>query len=126
MPLKMEPNSVIKAHLGIESGGRVHAFFTDACAKAMDKYVPFDTGTLASTVVLQNGDVNRANVSVNTITYSQEYASIVYEGISHGKEMQFHTDKHPLATSYWDKHMWTAEGNDIIRQTQKYMERGGK
>ena len=127
MPLYLEPKPVIKANLGIQNGGPVHAFFTDACAKAMDRFVPFDTGTLAETVVLKNGDINRSNVNVDSITYNQEYASIVYEGISHGKKIQFHTDKHPDATSYWDLHMWTAKGDDIVRQTQKYMDKyGGK
>ena len=127
MPLIIEPISVIEADLGIQNGGPVHAFFTDTCAKAMDKFVPFDTGTTAETVILKNGDVNRTNVTVDTITYNTEYASIIYGGISHGKEMTFHTDKHPLATSYWDKHMWTAKGDDIVRQTQKYLDtHGGK
>ena len=127
MPLYLKPTSVIKADLGIQSGGPVHAFFTNTCAKAMDRFVPFDTGTLAETVVLRNGNINRANVTVDTITYNQEYASYVYYGISHGKAMVFHTDKHPDATSYWDKVMWTAKGPDIVKQTQDYFDRrGGK
>ena len=127
MPLYIEPIRKIEVDLGIQNGGPVHAFFTDACAKAMDKFVPFDTGTLAETVVLKNGDINRENVTVDTITYNQEYAIYVYSGITHGTVMTFNTDMHPNATSYWDEHMWTANGEDVVRQTQKYMDRyGGK
>jgi hypothetical protein len=126
MPVNIKPTSVIKTRLGIQKGGRVHSFLTDTCAKAMDKYVPFDTGTLAETVVLKNGDINRTNVTVDTITYSQEYAKIVYYGIRNGKQIVFHTDKHSLATAYWDKVMWTAKGQDIIKQVQDYINRGGK
>lgn len=126
MPVNMKPTSVIKARLGIDPNGKVQAFFTDACAKAMDRYVPFDTGTLAETVVLQNGDINRVNVTTDTITYDQNYAKVVYYGIRNGKEITIHTDKHSYATKYWDKAMWTAKGQDIVKQVQDYINRGGK
>lgn len=126
MPLHLKPISVIEADLGVQKGGPVHAFFTDTCAKAMDKYVPFDTGTLAETVVLENGYINRAHVTTDTITYAQNYASVVYFGVRNGKELNYQKDKHLLATSYWDKHMWTAEGESITRRIQRFMERGGK
>lgn len=117
MSVKIQPASVIKARLGIESGGKAHTFFTNKCAQAMDKYVPFDTGTLAETV----------SIETDAITYVQPYARYVYYGISkNGNALNYHTDKHELATSYWDKHMWTAEGNDIVRQVQKYVNGGGK
>ena len=40
MPLLMKPNSVIEARLGINNGGKVHAFFTSTCAKAMVQICP--------------------------------------------------------------------------------------
>ena len=124
MPVKMQPTSVIKARLGIEPNGRVHKFFTNECAKAMDRYVPFDEGNLAETVV-QNGQPT-ANVTTNTITYDQEYAKIVYYGIRNGKQIRIHKDKHPYAITYWDKQMWSAKGLDIIKRVQDFIERGGK
>lgn len=126
MSVELKPVSEIKARLGIETGGRVHAFFTNTCAKAMDKYVPYDKGNLAETVVLKSGEVNRANVTVDTITYNQEYAKVVYYGIRNGKSINIHTDKHSKATKYWDKVMWTAEGKDIVKQVQDYINRGGR
>ena len=125
MSVKFKPTSVIEARLGIEPNGRVHAFFTAECAKAMDRFVPFDTGALAETVVV-NGEVT-SNVTTDTITYDQKYARYVYYGITkNGNEMKYHTDMHPDAGSYWDKRMWTAKGPDIVKRVQKYIDRGGK
>ncbi|MBO7611039.1 MAG: hypothetical protein J6T23_02385 [Elusimicrobia bacterium] len=124
MPVKMQPVSVIKANLGIEPNGRVHKFFTNECAKEMDRFVPFDNGDLAETVI-QGGQPTR-NVTANTITYEQEYAKVVYYGIRNGKQINIHTDKHADATTYWDKRMWTAKGQDIVNRVQDYVNRGGK
>lgn len=124
MGVKLQPTSVIKTHLGIEPNGRVHKFFTNECAKAMDPFVPFDNGDLAETVI-QNGQPTK-NVTENSITYQQPYAKVVYFGIRNGKPINIHTDKHSKATTYWDKHMWTAKGKDIIKRVQDYINHGGK
>ena len=122
--LKMKSPSVIKTRLGLQNGGPVHAFFTETCAKAMDKYVPFDEGILAGTVIRDGQPTN--NVSVNTITYSQNYAKYVYYGKSKkGNDLNYQKDKHPLAGPYWDERMWSAEKDDVIRQVQNYMDSGG-
>lgn len=125
MALIMQPANVIKVRLGVENGGPIQAFFTAECAKAMDKYVPFDEGNLAGTVI-ENGEPT-SNVGTSTIIYTQPYARYVYYGISKkGKPLKYHTDKHKLATSYWDQHMWTAHGDDIIKRVQKMVDRGGR
>lgn len=125
MPVIFEPKSVIKANLGIEPNGRVHKWFTNACALHMDKYVPWDTGALARTVVV-NGRTT-SNVTTNKITYDQDYASYVYYGIKNGKPMNFQTDVHENAGPYWDKRMWSAEKNQVAQEVQNYYDRfGGK
>lgn len=125
MPVKMQPTSVIKANLGIEPNGKVHKFFTQTCAIHMDKYVPFDTGILAGTVV--KGNVTTNNVTDDQIIYDQEYAHYVYEGISkNGNPLNYHTDKHPLAGRHWDKRMVSAEMQDIVKEVQDFIDRGGK
>lgn len=123
MPVSMKPTSTIKAKLGIEPNGRVQKFFTNTCAKKMDKYVPFDEGTLAETVIV--GGQPTSAVTNNTITYETKYARYVYYGISKsGKPMNYQTDKHPLAGSYWDKRMVSAEMQDIVKEVQDYI--GGR
>lgn len=125
MPIQMKPTSQIKARLGIQNGGPIHAFFTATCAKAMDKYVPFDEGTLAETVIFEGQPTK--NVTVDTITYETNYAKTVYYGVRNGKTLNYHTDKHELAGPYWDKRMWSAQKDSIVKQVQKEVERrGGK
>lgn len=125
MPVKMQPTSVIKANLGIEPNGKVQKFFTQTCAIHMDKYVPFDTGILAGTVV--KGNVTTSNVTDDQIIYDQEYAHYVYEGISkNGKPLVYHTDKHPYAGKHWDKRMVSAEMQDIVKEVQDFIDKGGK
>lgn len=108
MSVKMQPTSLINASLGINPGGRVEKYFVSECAKAMDKYVPFDEGNLAQYII-----------QGNFIIYDQIYANYIYNGISKsGKRLNYQKDKHPLATCYWDRVMWSAEGNDIVKRVQ--------
>lgn len=123
MSVKMQPTSAIKRNLGIEPNGKVQKFFANTCALHMDKYVPFDTGALANTVVVNNSPTS--NVEPNRITYSQEYASYVYYGISKtGKPLNYQLDKHPQAGDYWDRRMVTAEINNVVDEVQAYIDRG--
>ena len=113
MPVKLQPTSTIKARLGIEPNGRVQKFFTNTCAKKMDKYVPFDEGNLAD-----------YHLESDAVVYEQPYARYQYYGLSkNGKPLNYHTDKHPLATSYWDKKMVSAEMDDIVKEVQDYIRR---
>ena len=138
--VKLQPASVIKARLGIEPNGRVQKFFTNTCYKHMDKYVPRDTGNLRSNV----------DVDTNTITYESPYARYQYYGkkmvMSNGKSafyspdygfwsqkgkkkklteesLKYHT---PGTGPYWDKRMVSAEMQNVIKETQNYLDRGGK
>ena len=112
--IDLTPTSVIIANLGLEKNGRVQKFFTNDCAKHIEKYEPYDTGTLSNTKEI--GD--------DYLYYNQPYSKIVYYGVRNGKGLNYHTDKHKLAGPYWDKRMWTAEKNDIIQETQRFLERG--
>ena len=122
MPVDIKPVSQIKARLGIEPNGRVQKFFTATCAKHMDKYVPFDTGTLAETVIIDGQPTS--NVTADTITYTQDYAKYVYYGISKtGDFLTYQKDKHPHACRYWDKQMVSAEIKDVEKEVQDYARR---
>lgn len=113
MPLN--PISEIKASLGLEPNGFMQYFFVDACAKHMDKYVPMDTGNLKNTITK----------GPDYIVYEMPYAHYQYVGISvNGNDLNYNLEKHPLATSYWDKHMVTAEMPDIIEEMQEKLRRG--
>ena len=48
-------------------------------------------------------------------------------GVSHGVA-KIPTDRdlkhNGITTSYWDKKMWSAEKNDVIKEVQEYVNRG--
>lgn len=109
-----EPLNKIYKGLNLEQGGKVHKFFTNTCRNHMDKYVPRDTGSLREVVTM----------TAESITYEMPYATYQYKGISPtGKELNYKT---PLTGSYWDKKMVTAEGNEVIKEVQDYVNRGAK
>lgn len=109
MSVKLQPTSVIKARLGLEPKGRVQKFFTSECAKKMDKYVP-----------MRDGNLRDYDIQGNLIIYDQLYAHYQYEGISKkGNLLNYSKDKHPFATHHWDKVMWSAEGEDIVKTIQE-------
>ena len=112
----MQPTSVIKTHLGINSDGRVQKFFTTTCYKAMDKFVPMDNGDLRTEVTLTS----------NTITYEMPYAEYQYYGMRKDGSHVVKNYTTPGTGTYWDKRMWTAEGQDVVKEVQKYINRGGK
>ena len=114
----MKPTSVIKARLGLNPpDGSVQKFFTNTCAKHMDKYVPYKRGTLAS-----------YHIEGYYIIYDPLYARYQYEG---KRKDGTHVIKkrtlkyHPRATSHWDKKMVTAEMSDIVKEVQNYINRRG-
>ena len=103
--MKLQPISVIKARLGIEPNGRIQKFFTDTCYKHMDKYVPKDIGNLRNIVTR----------TANSITYEMPYAHAQYVGFTKGPVRRYTT---PGTGPYWDKRMWSAEGNIVVREVQ--------
>jgi hypothetical protein len=114
MPVKMQPTSVIKANLGIELNGKVQKFFTNTCYRYMDKYVPKDNGILRENVTIDS----------NSITYEQKYAHAQYIGEVNGRTVVNYTT--PGTGPYWDKRMVSAEMQDIVKEVQDYVNRGGK
>ena len=107
------PTSTIKMQLGIEPNGFVQRYAVHRVRVHADKYVPFDKGVLARTVTETS----------HSLIYNQEYAIVVYEGMRKGKKLVIHKDKHPKATTEWDKEMWRLEGNSIINEIQNLFKR---
>ncbi|MBR1653678.1 MAG: capsid protein [Clostridia bacterium] len=116
MPVKMQPTSVIKAHLGIEPNGRVQKFFTNTCYKHMDKYVPKDEGNLRTIVDIEN----------DSITYESPYARYQYYGMRDDGTHVVKNYTTPGTGPYWDKRMVSAEMQDVVKEIQNYVNRGGK
>ena len=110
----LKPISEIKADLGIEPNGKVQKYFTERCYQHMDKYVPKDTGTLRETVVK----------GTDYIKYNVPYAHAQYIGIVHGSPVKNYTT--PGTGPYWDKRMVSAEMNDVVKEVQAFINKGGK
>lgn len=124
MPLKLKPMSVIKADLGIEKGGPVQKFFANTCYAHMDKYVPMDSGDLASIVsITTDGRYIIYHVPYSVYQYRGERA----DGTHQIDESNRNRSKHPQATSYWDKKMMSAEKHIVLQEVADYMKtHGGK
>lgn len=104
-------NSEIIFDLGLQDGGKGNKYLSNICKRYMEKYVPRDTGILRDT----------AKVGNDNVRYKQIYASYVYKGISKtGKSLNYKT---PGTGSYWDKKMMSAEGNDVVKEFQKWLDR---
>ena len=116
MPIQMKPTSVIKVRLGIEPNGRVQKFFTNTCYKHMDKYVPMDEGNLRINVDIQP----------NTITYESPYARYQYYGVREDGSHRVQNYTTAGTGTYWDKRMVSAEMQDVVKEVQDYVNRGGK
>ena len=139
MPVKLKPTSEIKARLGLEPNGRVQKFFTNTCYKHMDKYVPYRDGNLRTIV----------DVKPDSITYESPYAHYQYEGkkyvMDNGKSAYYSPDygfwskkgekKHDSGEKliyhtsgtghHWDERMKSAEMQDVVKEVQDYINRGG-
>ena len=111
----LKPISEIKADLGIEPNGKVQKYFTERCYQHMDKYVPMaDTHQLRENVT----------VNSNSITYNMPYAHAQYVGIVHGSPVKNY--RTPGTGPYWDKRMVSAEIQDVVKECQAFINRGGK
>lgn len=104
--VSFKSTALIKKRLNIEQGGKVQSFFTNNCARRMDKYVPMDTGML------------KTNIFVNSysVTYTQPYAKI-----------QFYNNKGKgIKGKRWHKLMLSAEKDDLVKEVNDYIRRGAK
>lgn len=134
----LKPISEIKANLGIEPNGRVQKFFTDTCAKHMDKYVPYDEGILRNYVIegtnivykqpyahyMYKGDVMGPNIPIKEGTRIVGWFSLKGKAKHYtGKKIRYNqTAGHEYAGPYWDKRMKSAEIQDVVKEVQELVE----
>lgn len=88
---------------GMQSGGKADLFLANTCFRRMTKYVPWDTGTLATTVT----------VKPNSVTYEVPYA-----------HKQYTTNKGKgIRGKYWDKKMVNNEKDIIAKEVESYVKK---
>ena len=143
MSVKLKPTSQIITRLGIQKNGPAHAFLTKTCADYMDKYVPYARGGLA---------YENRRIKIDSIIYDSPYAHYMYKGLTMGPNVpilengivvgwfspmkpKYYTGKklvynksagHEYAGPRWDKRMWSAEKNEVIKEVEDFIKRGGK
>ena len=112
----------------------------------MDKYVPLDEGGLA---------YDSRIIETDMIIYQSPYAHYMYEGKVMGPNIpikengiivgwfspkdkpKYYTGQdidysksvargHTFAGPHWAKRMWTAEKDEVIKEVQDYISRGGR
>ena len=94
-----DKNKIIDKY-GMQENGNTQLFLANTCFRRMQKYVPFDTGALSTTVTVKSGSV----------TYEQPYA-----------HKQYTTNKGKgIRGKYWDKKMVSAEKELIIQEVEEY------
>lgn len=122
MPVFIDSFEKILQKKGLQANGPVQKALTHACRIEMDEFVPYDEGNL-STILYEGPDY---------IIYESPYASYQYFGVRKDgthqiNEANRNREFHPLATSYWDKAMWTAKKDQIMGILREELKRhGGK
>lgn len=85
---------------GMQKNGNTQLFLANTCFRRMHKYVPFETGTLAS----------HATVRPGSVTYEENYA-----------HKQYTTNKGKgIRGKYWDKKMVANEKGQIAKEVENY------
>lgn len=84
----------------MHEGGKTQLFLADTCFRRMQKYVPFETGTLST----------HATVRAGSVTYEEQYA-----------HRQYTTNKGKgIRGKYWDKKMVNNEKDLIVKEVEAY------
>lgn len=78
---------------------RLGSFLANEAASGMDQYVPYRTGALSQSV----------STEPFRIHYGMKYAKYPY----HGHNMTISKQKHPNATSEWDRAYAIAHGQEL-------------
>ena len=150
----LQPASVIKARLGIQSEGPAHAFFTQSCFNHMTPFVPGGTkshlnqtaSVQTKSIVYQGPDaqnqyygklmidpkykVGAFPIRNGKISFKKEDGPITgyvsrkgITKINSGKDLKYHT---PGTGAHWDKLMWTSQKDKVIKEVQRFVDRGCK
>lgn len=94
------PNKIVNK-FNMQKGGSAQLFLSNECFRRMEKYVPWETGNLATTVTVRPGSV----------TYEQEYA-----------HRQYTTNKGKgIRGKYWNEKMLNAEREQLTKDVEKYV-----
>ena len=138
--VEMKPTQEIKARLGLDPDGKVQKFFTHTCRIHMDKYVPYNDGNLAERVweepkeihylspyahYMYEGEVYGPNVPIKRKGTDEIVAwfSPIKPKYKTGATINYNKSMHPLASPKWDKKMWSAEKEKVLKEVEEFIRR---
>lgn len=142
--LQMKPTRQILESKGLGPNGDVTKQFTAIVNHRITRYMPYRTGTLATK--------SKRMIGPNQIEVMGPYARYMYYGkvmvdpktgaagfqdkngewksrrgvnkVESGRPINYDTTKgHPLAGPFWDKRMMAAEGAQITKELQTYIDK---
>ena len=121
---------------GLNDDAEIKLLVHNAFAKELNPYVPMQTGVLSQTPIITDKGV----------TYTQPYAHYQYTGIVYGpnipviengtvtgwfsppgkgskhptgRQINYSTELHPLATHHWDEAMMRDRGSEFTKEVEK-------
>lgn len=103
--IKMDDTQKILAKRCLQKNGEAQVKFTKECAKAMNNYVPYDTGRLKDMMV---------EIQTDKVIYNAPYARVqFYSNKGNGRQG---TSFGGLRGKRWDTRMWQNKGDSILRR----------
>lgn len=137
--VQMKPVNVIVNRLGLSRDGDVQMQLTRIVNQRITRYMPYRSSALATkSKIMAKEDSERLSegkksiTNPTTITVQGPYAKYQYYGnvmvgtkpkIATDKPLTYSKHKHPLAGPKWDQRMMAAEGKQIVRELQEYVDR---
>ena len=113
MKVIMDNVDTILAKRRLKKGGPAQIFFTKECAKAMNNFIPLQTGRLKDMSV---------EIGVDFVAYTTPYArKQFYTNSGNGKGGENNGGQRGKR---WEKKMWISKGSSIVKVVAKYV--GGK
>lgn len=125
--LEMKPVQEVVRRLGLDSAGGAQRFHTNNVMRRIVKYLPYKTG---ETIKIMH---NQTDISRPAIVLDVPYAKYLYYGkVMVGpapkrvteKNIEYNTDKNPLAGPFWDRRLVAAEGAVLAEELEAYIKRG--
>lgn len=141
----MKPINQILKDKGLDPRGDVQRHVTNTIMLHMKKYMPKRTNATINAMIAQT-DINKPEIIVD-----QPYAKFLYYGklmvdpvtgaagfldkngewkswkkrpkVKSDRPITYTTTKNPLAGPYWDRRMMQAEGAQIAKEIQEYVDR---
>ena len=115
--VKLDKASVFNKTQAITHNVGVMIDISSKAVEIIEPYVPYDTGELKDDV-----DYVYSLTEGSQIVYNADHASRCY----YGDDINFHKDKHPLATAHWDKVAMQTQRDRLVREAEKILKERAK